>query len=126
LTPLRPDGPHAEAHERLERMAVDLAFNANAVVELGAAAPLSPSEVRSAADDLKHQADQLSPRLGEGDRVLRFARLVLDGLEHELDQAVLELPISPGSPPGPDAATNRRAADAQGSGSVARRIIPPG
>jgi hypothetical protein len=89
----------------LEQMALDLVFNANAVVELGAAAPLSPRELRSAADELKRQADRLSALLGPDDRALRFARLVLEGLEHELDRALIELPTVP---EGPGWATDRR------------------
>jgi hypothetical protein len=91
---------HFEAHERLDQMALDLVFNANTIVELGAAAPVSPRQLRSAADDLQREADRLSAVLRDDDRALRFARLVLDELEHELDRAVFELPMRGVEAPG--------------------------
>jgi hypothetical protein len=75
-----------QGHARVERLALDLAFAANAVAELGEAAPVRACDVRLAAAELQREVDVFAREVGDdGHRVLRFARLVLEGLERELD-----------------------------------------
>jgi hypothetical protein len=71
----------------VERMALDLAFDANAVVELGDGAPRPRDDVLAGAAELARCADALARELGEDDKVVRFARLVLGGLDREFDGA---------------------------------------
>jgi hypothetical protein len=72
---------------RLERMALEVAFEANAVTELGETASRSLADVLAAASELGRQVDALAPELGEDDKVVRFARLVIGALDRELKQA---------------------------------------
>jgi hypothetical protein len=78
-------GRPGQGHARVERLALDLAFAANAVAELGEAAPVPACDVRLAAAELQREVDVFAREVGDGHRVLRFARLVLEGLERELD-----------------------------------------
>lgn len=84
MKPSRARDADGDDRERLERAALRLAFEANAVAELGDAGSRRVEGVLSAARALERDIDMLAPALDADDRVLAFARLVLHLLPYEL------------------------------------------
>lgn len=64
-------------------MALDLALDADALAQLGPDAPRQVAELRAAAGELRRQTLALAVELGEEDRVIRFARAVLEAFGRE-------------------------------------------
>jgi hypothetical protein len=74
-----------EHRVRIERMALALAFEANAVTELACAGSARTKRVRAAARMLERDVNALAPALDAGDPVMTLARLVLRLLPQELE-----------------------------------------
>lgn len=78
----RDDTPDRRA--QVERMALAVAFEANAVAELGEDGAARTERVRVAVRALEREANAIAPALDTDDRVLAFVRLVLRLVPDEL------------------------------------------
>ena len=81
-----PD-PAPDDRTRLERMALGVAFEANAAAELSEGRSLRIARVVAAARLLEDELEALAPQLGPDDRVVELARCVLGLLPDELKAA---------------------------------------
>ena len=81
------DGP-LDDRARLERHALELAFEANRIAELGHAGA-HVEDVLASAGALEREAEALAPAVDPGGQVLEFVRLVLRLLPQELEAAAV-------------------------------------
>lgn len=75
-----------ERRAQLERTALALAFEANAVAELGDPGSMRAERVRAGARVLEGDVNAIAPALDADDKVVAFARLVLRLLPEELER----------------------------------------
>jgi hypothetical protein len=80
----------------LERLALKLAFAADASADLAEDAPLKRIELSTAAARLRQQTDALAAEVGDDEPVVRLARTVLDGLGREFARARRHAPAPAG------------------------------
>jgi hypothetical protein len=76
---------NADQRSRIERTALALAFEANAIAEVGEPGSERSERLHVAARRLERDVDEIASALPADDRVLVFARLVLRLLPEELD-----------------------------------------
>jgi hypothetical protein len=85
MNPLRDRDAALDDRARLECSALALAFEANAVAELGHSDGARAENVLAAARRLERDIAAIAPALDPGDRVVEFARLVARLIPEELN-----------------------------------------
>jgi hypothetical protein len=76
----------AERHARLERLALDLAFDMDRLSQLAPGAAREIAQLRAAASELQRDVLALAPGLDERDRVIRFAQIVLARIARDIGE----------------------------------------
>jgi hypothetical protein len=73
----------SERHARCERLALDLAFDVDRLLQLAPDARRQVAQLCAAVSELQHLTLALAPQLDEDDRVIRFAQMVLARVARE-------------------------------------------